>query len=135
MGVKSLKHPPKQQVYSPEFKMKIIKLVFEGKTKTSLEAEYNIPGGEGTIVAWMHKYEELDYNGLILKRKGKQKKNMNPKKEEPKIEKNSPLTNKEREEFEELKRQYEILKKEKELLDMENEFLKKLDALVQNRLK
>ena len=64
-GIESLKHPPKQQVYSPEFKMKIIKLVFERKSKTSLVAEYNITGSAGTIVAWMHKYEELGYNGII----------------------------------------------------------------------
>ena len=49
--------------------------------------------------------------------------------------KSSPLTTSEREEFEELKRQYEVLKREKEMTDMENEFLKKLDALVQKRLK
>ena len=56
------------------FKMKIIKLVFERKSKTSLVAEYNITGSAGTIVAWMHKYEELGYNGLISKRKGRPKK-------------------------------------------------------------
>ena len=113
----------------------IIKKVYEGKSKTSLAAEYNL-SGPGTIVAWMHKYEELGYNGLISKRKGRPKRNMNPEKEEKiKIDNSSPLTDSERAEFEELKRQYSILKKEKELSDMENEFLKKLDALVQERLK
>ena len=61
---------------------------------------------------------------------------MNPEKEEKtNVVNSSPLTDSERAEFEELKRQYDILKKEKELSDMENEFLKKLDALVQERLK
>ncbi len=115
--------------------MMIIKQVYEGKSKTSLAAEYNLPGA-GTIVAWIHKYEELGYNGLISKRKGRPKKNMNPEKEEKtNVVNSSPLTDQERKEFEELKRQYDILKKEKELSDMENEFLKKLDALVQERLK
>ena len=133
-GIESLKHPPKQQKYSVEFKMMIIKKVYEGKSKTSLAAEYNLPG-LGTIVAWMHKYEELGYNGLISKQ-GRPKKNMNPEKEEKtNVVNSSPLTDSERVEFEELKRQYDILKKEKELSDMENEFLKKLDALVQERLK
>ena len=71
-----------------------------------------------------------------MSKQGRPKKNMNPEKEEKtNIVNSSPLTDKEREEFEELKRQYDILKKEKELSDMENEFLKKLDALVQERLK
>lgn len=126
-GVLSLKHPPKQRSYSADFKMMIIKLVYEGKSKTSLAAEYNLPGS-GTIVAWMHKYEELGYNGLISKRRGRPK-NMNPEKEEKtKIVNSSPLTDQERKEFEELKKKYEEVQ-------MENEFLKKLDALVQERLK
>lgn len=132
--IESLKHPHKNRSYSSEFKMMIIKKVYEGKSKTSLAAEYNLPG-PGTIVAWMHKYEELGYNGLISKQ-GRTKKNMNPEKEEKtNVVNSSPLTDSERAEFEELKRQYDILKKEKELSDMENEFLKKLDALVQERLK
>ena len=134
-GLSSLKHPPKQQKYSLDFKMSIIRQVYEGRSKLSLAAEYNLPGS-GTIVAWMHKYDELGYNGLISKRKGRPKKNMSPKKEEKTNAVNSsPLTDSERKEFEELKSKYEILKKEKEMSDMENEFLKKLDALVQERLK
>lgn len=133
-GIESLKHPHKKRSYSAEFKMMIIKKVYEGKSKTSLAAEYSLPG-PGTIVAWMHKYEELGYNGLISKQ-GRPKKNMNPEKEEKtNVDNSSPLTDSERAEFEELKKQYDILKKEKELSDMENEFLKKLDALVQERLK
>ena len=42
--------------------------------------------------------------------------------------KNTPLTNEEREEFDQLKKKLEYL-------EMENEVLKKLDALVQVRLK
>ena len=42
--------------------------------------------------------------------------------------KNTPLTNEEREEL-------IRLRKEKEYLEMENEYLKKLDALVKERLK
>lgn len=126
-GLSSLKHPPKRQNYSAKFKMLIVKQVYEGKSKTSLAAEYNLPG-PGTIVAWMHKYEELGYNGLISKQ-GRPKKNMNPEKEEKtNVVNSSPLTNQERKEFEELKRKFEEVQ-------MENEFLKKLDALVQERLK
>ena len=125
-GIESLEHPPKQQNYSADFKIMIIKKVYEGRSKTSLAAEYNLPSS-GTIVAWMHNYEELGYNGLISKRRGR-KKDMNPKKEEKTKEVNSsPLNDSERQEYEELK----IRLKE---VEMENEFLKKLDALVQERL-
>ena len=51
-----------------------------------------------------------------------------PKKETKTIKDNTPLTNEEREEL-------IRLRKEKEYLEMENEVLKKLDALVKERLK
>ena len=62
--IESLKHPHKNRSYSSEFKMMIIKKVYEGKSKTSLAVEYNLPGS-GTIVAWMHKYEELGYKAIL----------------------------------------------------------------------
>ena len=125
-GLSSLTHPPKNQKYSADFKLSIIKQVYEGRSKSSLAAEYNLPG-PGTIVLWMHKYDELGYNGLKSKR-GRPK-NMKSKKEEKNNKVNSsPLTDSERKEFEELKKELEYVK-------MENEFLKKLDALVQERLK
>lgn len=134
-GLDALRHPSKKQQYSADFKMKILNLVYEGRSKTSLAAEYNLPGS-GIIVAWMHKYEESGYNGLISTAKGRPKKDMKPEtKTTTDITNSSPLTDSERKEFEELKRRYEILKKEKEFSDMENEFLKKLDALVLERLK
>lgn len=127
-GIASLKHPSKNKKYSADFKMMIIKQVYEGKSKTSLAAEYNLSGA-GTIVQWMYKYEELGYNGLIAKQKGRPKKIMNPEKEEKTTKVNSsPLTDSERKEFEELKKKYKEI-------EMENEFLKKLDALVRERLK
>ena len=51
-----------------------------------------------------------------------------PKKETKTIKDNTPLTNEEREEL-------IRLRKEKEFLEMENAYLKKLDALVKERLK
>ena len=134
-GLKSLEHPSKNQKYSAKFKMMLVQLVYEGRSKTSLAAEYNIPGGASTIFTWMNRYEENGYNGLVSKPKGRPKKIMKSKEEKINKIKSSPLTTSEREEFEELKRQYEVLKREKEMTDMENEFLKKLDALVQKRLK
>ena len=123
-GIEVIKHPPKNRKYSAELKLEIINRVFQGESKTSLAAEYNLPG-PGTIVLWMKKYEELGYNGL----EGKQgRPRGRPKIMTKEEKKNTPLTNDEREEL-------IRLRKEKEYLEMENEVLKKLDALVKERLK
>ncbi len=135
-GEESLRHPAKQKDFSAEFKMMIINKVYEGESKTSLAVKYSI-GGPGTITSWMHKYEEFGYNGLVSKRTGRPKKNMNQKIEDKQIDcdMSSPLTDPERVEFEELKKKYATLKKAKEQTDMENDVLKKLDALIQKRQK
>ena len=123
-GLEVIKHPPKNKKYSVEFKLEVINRVFQGESKTRLAAEYNLPGA-GTIVLWMKKYEELGYNGL----EGKQGiPPGRPKIMTKKEKKNTPLTNEEREEL-------IRLRKEKEYLEMENAYLKKLDALVKERLK
>ena len=123
-GLEGIKHPPKNKKYSAEFKLEVINRVFQGESKTRLAAEYNLSGA-GTIVLWMKKYEELGYNGL----EGKQgRPRGRPKFMTKKEKKNTPLTNEEREEL-------IRLRKEKEYLEMENAYLKKLDALVKERLK
>ena len=123
-GVNGIIHPPKNRSYSPELKLEIINRVFQGESKTSLAAIYNLPG-ECTIISWMKKYEELGYNGL----EGEQgRPRGGPKIMTKEEKKNTPLTNEEREEL-------IRLRKEKEYLEMENEYLKKLDALVKERLK
>ena len=123
-GHEGIIHPPKNKKYSAEFKLEVINRVFQGESKKRLAAEYNLPGA-GTIVLWMKKYEELGYNGL----EGKQgRPRGRPKIMTKKEKKNTPLTNEEREEL-------IRLRKEKEYLEMENEVLKKLDALVKERLK
>ena len=123
-GLEGIKHPPKNKKYSADLKLEIINRVFQGESKTRLAAEYNLPGA-GTIVLWMKKYEELGYNGLEGKQgipRGR------PKIMTKKEKKNTPLNNEEREEL-------IRLRKEKEYLEMENAYLKKLDALVKERLK
>ena len=123
-GIEGIKHSSKNRKYSAELKLEIIKRVYKGETKTRLAAEYNLPG-PGTIVLWIKKYEELGYNGL----EGKQgRPRGRPKIMIKEDKKNTPLTNDEREEFDQLKKKLEYL-------EMENEVLKKLDALVKERLK
>ena len=123
-GIEGIKHPSKNRKYSAELKLAIINRVVQGESKKRLAAEYNLPGA-GTIVSWMKKYEELGYNGL----EGKQgRPRGRPKIMTKEEKKNTPLTKNERDEFNELKKKLEYL-------EMENEVLKKLDALVMERLK
>ena len=123
-GIEGIKHPSKNRKYSAELKLEIINRVFQGESKSSLATEYNLPNN-GTIVSWMKKYEELGYNGLEGKQ-GRPRGRPNIMTKEEK--KNTPLNNDEREEL-------IRLRKEKEYLEMENAYLKKLDALVKERLK
>ena len=123
-GIEGIKHPPKNRKYSAELKLEIINRVFQGESKSSLATEYNLPNN-GTIVSWMKKYEELGYNGL----EGKQgRPRGRPKIMTKEEKKNTPLIKNERDEFNELKKKLEYL-------EMENAYLKKLDALVMERLK
>ena len=127
-GLEGIKHPFKNRKYSAEFKLEVINRAYQGESKSSLSFEYNLPG-ECIIISWMKKYEELGYNGLESKPKGRPKSMPRKPKEETKtIKDNTPLTNEEREEL-------IRLRKEKEYLEMENAYLKKLDALVKERLK
>lgn len=120
-GLEGIKHPFKNRKYSAEFKLEVINRAYQGESKSSLSFEYNLPG-ECIIISWMKKYEELGYNGLEGRPRGRLK--IMTKEEK----KNTPLTNEEREEFDQLKKKLEYL-------EMENEVLKKLDALVKERLK
>ena len=120
-GLEGIKHHLKNRKYSADFKLEVINRVIQGESKTQLATLYNLPGA-GTIVSWMKKYEELGYNGLEGRPRGRQK--IMTKEEK----KNTPLTKNERDEFNELKKKLEYL-------EMENEVLKKLDALVKERLK
>ena len=122
-GIVGINHPSKNRKYTARLKLEIINRVLQGESKTRLAAEYNLYGA-GTIVSWMKKYEELGYNGLEGKQ-GRPKGRLKIMNKEEK--KNTPLTNDEREEL-------IRLRKEKEYLEMENEYLKKLDALVKQRL-
>ena len=123
-GIEGINHPSKNRKYSARLKLEIINRVLQGESKTRLAALYNLPG-PGTIVLWMKKYEELGYNGLEGEQ-GRPRGRPNIMTKEEK--KNTPLNNEEREEL-------IRLRKEKEYLEMENAYLKKLDALVKERLK
>lgn len=107
--------------YSPDLKLEVIERVKMGESRKSLAIEYQIR--DSMIIKWLQEYEEYGYNGLITKKRGRPK----MKKEKELIEP-SPLNNEERQELIELRAKNKYL-------EMENEYLKKLDALVRQRLK
>ena len=120
-GDESLYRKKKNNNYSFEFKKNIIDRFIKGESITSLTIEFNL-NTTSTIRRWIKIYNELGYNGLEGRPRGR------PKIMTKKEKKNTPLTNEEREEFDQLKKKLEYL-------EMENEVLKKLDALVKERLK
>ena len=101
--------------------MNICKRILNEETKRSLAIELGV--NSGTIYAWFKKYKEMGYNGFIEKRGRPRKKEMPKKKEKLAL-----LSDSEREEFNRLK------ERAKEL-EMELEITKKLNALVQERIK
>ena len=116
-GDKVVQEKKQNKVYSVEFKLRIIERVKNGEAINSIANEYMLHNG--MIHAWIKKYEELGYNGLITQKRGR------PKMNQIKSKKKYMLTDDER-------KQYEARIKQ---LEMENELLKKLDAFVQERIK
>ena len=103
--------------YTPEFKKKVIEYRWEhGLSLTKTAAQFKIPGC-GIVYQWERNYLERGMSGLLPKKKGR------PSKMPKKPKKKEDLT------------RLEKLEAENAQLRMENEFLKKLDALVQQRKK
>ena len=116
-GNKILQEKELNRKYTADFKLMVIKRVENGESINSIANEYMFH--HGMIHAWIKKYKELGYNGFITQKRGRPK--MSKLKEKKKV----ILTDDER-------KQYEARIKQ---LEMENELLKKLDALVQERIK
>ena len=107
----------KNRSYSPEFKMSVIEYKWEhGLSLMQTVAQFQIPN-IGTVYQWERRYLERGMSGLLPKKRGR------PSKMPKKPKKKENLT------------RLEQLEAENAQLRMENEFLKKLDALVQQRKK
>ena len=127
-GLNGIIHSKNNHDFSQEFKLEIINRYYRGESKTSLSIELNV--SYNVIHSWIKKYEQLGYNGLIdnrgrpgVAKMGRQKKN-----ETKSVAQQAPLTDPEREELNELR-------KRTKRLEMELEVTKKLQALVQERIK
>lgn len=127
-GLNGIMHPIKSKEFTPELKLKIIERFYSGESKCSLAAEINV--GCSLITLWIKKYEQLGYNGLVDSR-GRSKLTVMTrlkKQEEKQNEKYAPLDDNERAELNELR-----IKTRR--LEMELEVTKKLQTLVQERVK
>ena len=104
--------------FSAEKKLEIITRVINGESKNSLAIEYNIE--RSNISSWLKKYEELGYDGLKEKSKGRPQ---SMKKKEKQIDLND--------------KDAIIKSQEDRILELEAELeaLKKLKALVLQRNK
>lgn len=120
-GIESFKEKGKNSKYPVDFKMIIIKRVLDGESKGSIAAELCV--NDGLISSWVKRYNELGYNGLIEKKKGRLPK-MKPKSKEIKINDTS---------MDEKDKRIKELEERNAQLEMENDLLKKLRALVQQR--
>ena len=116
------------KTFEPEIKFEIIQRFYSGASICSLAIELNI--SDAVIRSWIKKYEQLGYNGLIDNRGRPGVTKMGrPKKNQTKTTaQQAPLTDPEREELNELR-------KRNRRLEMELEATKKLQALVQERIK
>ena len=127
-GLQGIFHSEINHEFTSDFKLGIIKRYYNGESKSSLAVELNVD--YGVIYSWIKKYEQLGYNGLIDNRgrPGVTKVGRPRKNQTKPIAQQAPLTDLEREELNELR-------KRNRRLEMELEATKKLQALVQERIK
>ena len=117
-GIESFKEKGKNTKYPIDYKIEIVKRILNGESMTSVAAELCV--NDGMIYSWVKKYNELGYNGLIEKKKGRLPK-MRPKENKNDI----PMDEKDK--------RIKELEERNAQLEMENDLLKKLRALVQQR--
>lgn len=117
-GIESFKEKGNNSKYPVDFKMEIIKRVLAGESIKGIAFELCV--NDGLIHSWVKKYNELGYNGLIEKKKGRLPK-MRPKENKNDI----PMDEKDK--------RIKELEERNAQLEMENDLLKKLRALVQQR--
>jgi len=117
-GIESFKEKGKNTKYPVNFKIEIINRILAGESASGIASELCV--NVGMIFSWVKKYNELGYNGLIEKKKGRLPK-MRPKENKNDI----PMDEKDK--------RIKELEERNAQLEMENDLLKKLRALVQQR--
>ena len=127
-GLDAILHSGTCNDFTQQFKLEIINRYYNGESKNSLAIEINV--SYTVVSSWIQKYEQLGYNGLTDNRgrPGVAKMGRSKKNQTNLIKQQAPLTDLEREELNELR-------KRNRRLEMELEATKKLQALVQERIK
>ena len=127
-GEETLIRKPNRK-FSPELKMEVIHRYLGGEAKNALAVEYGIK--RSMIDSWLRRYEKGGYNGLIDKKRGRP----------PKMKKEEALNEMVSEDNDEVKSEsadkarIKLLEKKNKELEAEVAYLKKLNALVQERKK
>lgn len=121
-GIESLKHKSKNNKYTLEFKLEVIRYYRKINNYSQTALNYNIK--IGTIYRWVKNFKELGYNGLTTMQG---RPTIMTKKTDVVINNNLNKTEDDKDlKIKELTEQIDTLK-------MENDLLKKLKALVQQR--
>ena len=128
-GEKALIKKPNRK-YSPELKMEIINRYFNGEAKNALAAEYDIE--RSMITSWLKRYEKDGYNGLVDRKKGRPPK---MKKDEETANETVSADDRETRAGSADKARIKLLERKNRELEAEVAYLKKLNALVQERKK
>ena len=109
----------KSQTYSGAYKLHVIKYMYENHLSYFSTAAHFVIGTESTVGKWERIYYEEGIEALYRDNRGRPKKMKDKKPRKPKLDKQTE----------------EDLIAEIQQLRMENEYLKKLNALVQEREK
>lgn len=120
-GIDSVLHKNTARKYSPEFKFEVVKHVLDGDSQNKTAILYNL--SQPIVSYWCLKYAEKGVEGLSDARRQKMLKDDRPEADSPKSMKRTHT-----------EKEYQELEKRLRRAEMENEFLKKLDALVQERI-
>lgn len=119
-GIESVLHKSQKRTYSVEFKLEVVKHVQNGNSRAKAALIYNID--QQLVRNWCLKYAEKGTKGLSNSRRKMLR--------EDRTEADLPISKKETH----TEKDYQKLEKRLRHAEMENEFLKKLDALVRERI-
>ena len=119
-GAKMVLHNYSRGSYPQEFKLKVVKSIEAGETIKAASIEFNLDCS--VVLKWWTKYSEGGIEGLFKNRRTQ------PLKEDRLEDSNQ------KEKKTHTEKEFEELQKQLRRAQMENEFLKKLDALVRERI-
>lgn len=122
-GIENVLREDNNKHYPNDFKLSVVQYIEQGHTFRETFVKFNL--APSIVVRWFRKYSEGGTEMLFLETRGR--KSVGRSKKEIPDEKQTEL--------QQLKKRNQELVRKLRYAEMENEFLKKLDALVQERVK